>query len=155
MATANTTTKFTAIIDGKETVITNIMMLEAAIKAFEQAGFDPAYIGKAKQHMATLKKSSVNQTVSNTALKNAADAETLKKILTKNEPFTLELVADKMGYINTSGKANTQKAYQVVKILLDAQEVMKVATKSSESAKYQLIQFGVGRKPSPEKQKKF
>lgn len=137
MATANTTKTFITI-NGEERQLTNALALELAIQHLAATEDDTlvAVAKKLEQHRATITKKSAAP-VSKAALENAAYASRIKELAAGE--FTLEWVATQLRLVATDGKPNCSKAYQVVKVLLDAQEAVKVATKASEVARYRLV----------------
>ena len=134
MATKNAPRVFVTI-DGEETLVTNALMMEYAVKALEQVGAPQEIVDKAKTHHAQLtKKSTAPKTESRAAKENKALATRVLQWMPSDRPV---LTSEIMEHVN--GIMTSQKCTKVMSVLIENGKVRKVEKVKGRYIGYELI----------------
>lgn len=134
MATKNATRTFITI-DGKETLVTNALMMEYAIEALKQTEAPEEVVAKATAHLAQLtKKSTTPKTESRAAKENKALAIKVLEYMPIGETV---LASDVMQHVN--GIMTSQKCAKVMEVLIESGKVERVAKAKGRYTGYRLV----------------
>ncbi len=134
MATKNASRVYITI-DGVETLVTNALMMEYAVRALEETGAPTEIVDKAKAHLAQLgKKSTAPNTESRAAKENKVLAAKVLQWMPADRPV---LTSEIMEHV--SGIMTSQKCTKVMEVLITAGKVEKVAKVKGRYIGYQLV----------------
>lgn len=134
MATKNAPRVFITI-DGEETLVTNALMMEFAIRALEETNAPAEIVDKAKAHLAQLgKKSAAPKTESRAAKENKILAVRVLEWMPGDRPV---LTSEIMEHVN--GIMTSQKCTKVMSVLIDAGKVRRVEKVKGRYIGYELV----------------
>ena len=133
MATKNAPRVFITI-NGEETLVTNALMMDYAVKALEQTGAPQEIVDKAKAHRAQLsKKSTAPKGESRAAKENKVLAERVLAWMPSDRPV---LTSEIMEHVN--GIMTSQKCTKVMEVLIAAGRVRRVEKVKGRYIGYEL-----------------
>lgn len=122
-------------LDGKETLLTNAVMMEFAIDALKEVEAPAEVITKAEQHLVTLtKKSSAPKVESKAAKENATLAHQVAMVMPEGEAVLTSWI---MSHVD--GIMTPQKCTKVMQILIDKGRVEKVEKVKGRYIGYKLV----------------
>jgi trans-aconitate methyltransferase len=134
MATKNAPRVFITV-NGEETLVTNALMMEFAVRALEATDAPQEIVDKAKAHHAQLtKKSTAPKTESRAAKENKVLAAKVLQWMPSDRPV---LTSEIMEHV--SGIMTSQKCTKVMEVLIAAGKVEKVAKVKGRYIGYQLV----------------
>ena len=134
MATKNAPRVFITL-DGEETLVTNALMMEFAVRALEEVNAPKEIVDKAKAHRAQLtKKSDAPKGESRAAKENKALAARVLQWMPADHPV---LTSEIMEHVN--GIMTSQKCTKVMEVLIAAGKVRRVEKVKGRYIGYELV----------------
>ena len=133
MATKNAPRVFITL-DGEETLVTNALMMEFAVRALEEVNAPKEIVDKAKAHRAQLtKKSDAPKGESRAAKENKALAARVLQWMPADHPV---LTSEIMEHVN--GIMTSQKCTKVMEVLIAAGKARRVEKVKGRYIGYEL-----------------
>lgn len=134
MATKNAPRVFITL-NGEETLVTNALMMEFAVRALEETDAPAEIVEKAKGHLAQLsKKSTAPKTESRAAKENKILAARVLQWMPSDRPV---LTSEIMEHVN--GIMTPQKCTKVMEVLISADRVRRVEKVKGRYIGYELV----------------